>query len=553
MKRKYDAIVIGSGFGGSITSHLLSKRGMKVCLVERGRQWTTYNFPRSLSDFLMNLRLFKLDKVPLTERDFPFLEKGKLRNVFITKEDGLYDFKLSSTGMHAAVANGVGGGSLIYACVLMIPPGDVFDECWPTGVEWADVLDYEGVRDELGAVQALMPGGRELHKTRFLREAWERAGKQGELELPYLAHQRLAKPNSKADVPSTIPQECVSCANCVLGCRRMAKNTLDHVYIKEAVEEYGLHLYPSHEVTTLEPYTTDEGEELYRVICEKQHRAFEAKIVVLAAGTLGTTKLLLQCRKKGHLPHLSKHLGEHFSGNGDFQAAALQVEAPLAPPHPYIGGPTITSSIKFDNFVLEDGGVPKAVRGLMALVSSQMGELGYLKKLMKNFNFSELAPLLDQADSLSGKPNDTLARTFMFLCAGRDGADGKIVLDKDGSDIDIEWNWENEKSQKLYRDIENTLRHLVEVGMGGGYFASPLWDLFGNLITVHPLGGCSMGDTFEKGVVDSSGEVFNYPRLFVADGSIIPAALGVNPSLTIAALAKRIATKIVERYPHDNI
>ncbi len=593
MKKDYDAIVIGSGFGGSVTALRLSEMGKKVALLERGRQWTTYDFPRQLQEFLMNIRLLKLDKVPLTDKDFPFLEQNELRDIWLSKEDGLFEFKLSSTGMHAVVANGVGGGSLIYACVMIDPPTDVFDT-WPKPKDlkgqvltWTGVLGYdeqtkkyrlcEKVKGMLGVVE--VPNDL-LSKKKFFKEALEEAKKiklckDGQWdEHVYLAHQEVGcDPSRNSDVPSTHPEKCISCANSVLGCRRMAKNTLDSNYIKEAIR-HGAHLYPSHEVTAIQPLRDEKGEIVkYRVICEEQHRVFEAPIVVLAAGTLGTTKLLLRCSKEhlGTLPDLSNTLGERFSGNGDFQAGALNV--PFDPikteREPEItDGPIITSAINFNisrdgkeavNFVVEDGGVPGAVEGLMALISGQMGELGYLKKLLRDFDLSILANFISELGKFSAKPEETLKKCFMFLCSGRDGASGKIVLKKKGggpeggTDIDIEWDWDDPKSQKLYKAMEEELKNLSEMGMGGSYFASPLWSLFGHLITVHPLGGCPMGTGPNDGVVDSDGQVFNYPNLYVADGSIIPTALGVNPSLTIAALAERIADKIAEKMDGNKI
>jgi cholesterol oxidase len=507
MNREYDAVIIGSGFGGSVMALRLSEKGKKVCFLERGRQWTSYNFPRRLPEFLLSTRIMKLDNIPLTEKDFPFLEKEELQDIYLAKGDGLFEFKLSSTGMHAVVANAVGGGSLIYSCVLMETPPVVFSKGWPD-INWPAELDYQSVRNELGVAKAVLPDGSKVPKSCFFEKAWEKAGRRGRWELPDLAHQPL-----------------------------------DYL-VKKAVEK-GAHLYPSHEVTLIEPLLNDKGELTgYRVICELQRKAFEAKTVVLAAGALGTTKLLLKCKRNGTLPNLSDQLGKKFSANGDFQAGALQVSDELEPPRPHLG-PVITSAIDFDNFVMEDGVVPGAVKGLWATIAGQMGELGHFRQLLKDFDFSRLALYgTTNMGKFSAHPDDTLMRSFMFLCSGRDGADGKIVLDEDGEDIDIKWNWENEQSQTLYRDMEDELRHLVKEGMGGAYFASPIWSLLGHLITVHPLGGCIMADNPQEGVVDSNGAAFNYPGLYVADGSIIPTALGVNPALTIAALSERIAQNV---------
>ncbi len=567
MKIEYDAIIIGSGFGGAVTALRLSEKGKRVCLLERGRQWTPYDFPRDTIETFLNFRLTKLDKIPLSEKDLPFLESAELRDLYLPKEDGLFEFIPSTTGMHSLVANGVGGGSLIYACVMMEPP-DVVLANWPqpTGKQWSAVLDYDAIRRGLavgqqepqgqpGIIQPLLPNSSRLPKTELLEEMateWRNrhnipAGNtRGQYMLAELAHQPLAKPDPKLhkDIPCNKPNECISCGNCILGCRRVAKNTLDANYIKKAIRN-GVHLFPSHEVSYIQPL--DDGKKGYRVICERQNKAFEAPIVVLAAGSLGTTKLLLQCKHRGSLSGLSHMLGKRFSGNGDFQGFAY---LPGSMAHPQVG-PTITSTIDFGDLVIEDGGIPKMFRTFLALFFSQMGGIASVKDALSNFDLLQIAKYtLPRLGSLTEKPS--IMPFYLFLCVGRDAADGHIKL-KEGS-IDIEWNWASPQTQKLYKDIERTLRELVE-GIGGAYFASPLWDLFGHLVTVHPLGGCPMGENLDRGVVDTLGRVFNknnpkesadpvYPGLYVADGSIIPTALGVNPSLTIAALAEWIASQI---------
>jgi len=142
---------------------------------------------------------------------------------------------------------------------------------------------------------------------------------------------------------------------------------------------------------------------------------------------------------------------------------------------------------------------------------------------------------------------ETLRDVLPYLCMGSDAADGDMSIDEAGH---LQIDWHHPASMPLWREIENTLRTLTETpapGLDGNLMLNPTWSAQKRLITVHPLGGCPMGDDDAHGVIDTNGEVFHYPNLFVTDGSIIPTAVGPNPSKTIGAMAERISQKIVER------
>ena len=134
-----------------------------------------------------------------------------------------------------------------------------------------------------------------------------------------------------------------------------------------------------------------------------------------------------------------------------------------------------------------------------------------------------------------------------FLVMGQDAADGDMTLDGHG---DLQVTWHESASMPLWREMERTLRGLAQTpapGLGGNLMLNPTWSAQKQLVTLHPLGGCPMGDDPAHGVVDANGEVFHYPNLFVTDGSAIPTAIGRNPSKTIGALAERVSHKIAER------
>ncbi len=578
MKNEYDVVVIGSGFGGAVTAHDLAEEGRSVCILERGPQWRGKDFPcnsedyfKNMIDLLKNVQLLGIERSDLLK----FLNK-LVRLDLLNNKDGLIYYKRGEKslkrGVDIVTANGVGGGSLIYANVLHEvneKHSEVFDE-WPRpreGGDWLSILKgyYPDIKAEIGVNKARVPRepeGRAWHdKTKALKEAWRRNGGKGKFDALDLAIQRMHynkdklpvnmwtnEPRSCSDCHELRPDKgncleafresyCMSCGRCVLGCQRQNKHTLDLNYIKWAIERHGAHLYPRHEVSIIEPIK--EGPYNYKVLCHEQRRAFKAKVVVIAAGVLGTTRLLLGCKNgyRGHkktLPDLSDSLGHRFSGNGDFQAFVFDIPREI-PVNSSIG-PTITSEIDFtsddqsQSFVVEEGGVPKAIARLVSLTAFQrISEKGI--------------------KALKGLTEDTTGNTLMFLCIGRDNAYGQMKLTEDGEDVDIIYDNDNwQKLTKYVREqLEPELRRIAEA-LGGEYHANPIWEKFPEefkkIATVHPLGGCPMGESRETGVVDDQGKVFGYENLYVADGSIIPAALGVNPSLTIAALARRIAEGI---------
>jgi cholesterol oxidase len=140
---------------------------------------------------------------------------------------------------------------------------------------------------------------------------------------------------------------------------------------------------------------------------------------------------------------------------------------------------------------------------------------------------------------------DSVRDNLPYLVMDIDAADGEMLIDDEGN---LEINWNHIQSMPLFREIERKLREITETprpGLDGNLMLNPTWLAQRHLITVHPLGGCPMGDDDTKGVVDANGQVFNYPNLYVVDGSIVPSALGFNPSKTIGALAERVSERII--------
>jgi hypothetical protein len=215
-------------------------------------------------------------------------------------------------------------------------------------------------------------------------------------------------------------------------------------------------------------------------------------------------------------------------------------------------GPTITAVIDYGDrlkkrgFLIEDGGFPDVLRANLKRVPGGLATGRRLLRLLKNVfgkvTQNELAEgVFNQLDL------ESVRDALPYLAMGSDAADGDMTIDEEGR-LQIEWH--HDGSMPLWREIESALRTITEApspGLDGNLMLNPNWSAQKQLVTVHPLGGCPMGDDEGHGVFNPNGEVFNYPNLFVTDASIIPTAVGPNPSKTIGAMAERIPCKIIER------
>jgi cholesterol oxidase len=329
---------------------------------------------------------------------------------------------------------------------------------------------------------------------------------------------------------------CIHLGNCDIGCDVDARNTLDRNYIPLA-ERKGAEVRELHLVTDIAPI--DGG---YKVSFDRLHDGARtpgsqtARLVVIAAGSLGSTELLLRCRDlTGSLPAISARLGHGWSSNGDFLTPAFYGDRAI---HPSIG-PTISCAIDFldgseggERFWIEDGGFPN----LLACMLQAEGT-GAQRGFMAQTLLTAMQHLLQGAEP---------ARNVMpWFAQGVDAADGQLKLARHllSGELFLDLQWDVAKSRKVMDQI--VAMHLrLSAATGGHPLVPPSWSLFHYLITPHPLGGCNIGTSAADGVVNHAGEVFGYRNLYVADGAVVPEALGVNPSRTIAALAERTAALI---------
>jgi cholesterol oxidase len=270
-----------------------------------------------------------------------------------------------------------------------------------------------------------------------------------------------------------------------------------------------------------------------RLIRGEEH----ATRVFLAAGSLGSTELLLRCRDVfGTLPKLSRQLGRNWSPNANVLSMATYPEAGRVQQSV---GPTISAVVDFvdrpvdgERFVIEDDGYPNVLLGSLR-ASVEAGTTGALGRSV----------LAEIEEHLRGERQSNM---MVWLGAGVDAADGELRLRRAWPtpwERTLDLRWTADRSRGVVEAILAMHRRMTEAT--GGRLKPPVaWRLGGNLVTIHPLGGCKIGVTPETGVVDHLGQVFGYPNLYVVDGAILPTSAGRNPSHTIAALAERAAAHV---------
>ncbi|HWG74828.1 MAG TPA: GMC family oxidoreductase [Acidimicrobiales bacterium] len=547
----FDAIAVGSGFGASAAACRLAQAGRSVLVLERGRSYPPGSFPRSPSGIGANL----------------WDPSSGLYGMF-----DVWAFR----GIESLVSSALGGGSLIYANVLLRKDPKWFVEDTPGQARQPWPITYDDLEPHYEAAEAMLGAQRypfdvapysATAKTSAMRDA------AAELNLdwqrPPLAV-TFANPG-RPPVPSEpiveahpnlhgLPRRtCRLCGECDIGCNDGAKNTVDYNYLSRAADA-GAEIRTLCEVRRIDPvagggYRVGYVRHDPEAVPGELHYA-SARRLILGAGTFGSTYLLL--RNRSALPALSPTLGSHFSGNGDLltflrhssrRVQGAAVPRPLNPEY----GPVITSAIRMPDtldgngdvgrgFYIEDGGNPHFLDWVVqsAGVPSVLARATRFA-LRRAWSHLRGKPRSHISADISGLLGGGTASATMLpmLCMGRDVPDGTMRLR--GGDLDLDWTMRT--SAAYFDRVEETMGRIA--GVLGASLANNPMRLFRRLITVHPLGGVPMGSGPGRGVVDGWGEVFSYPGLHVVDGSVMPGPVGPNPSLTIAAFAERAAAHIV--------
>lgn len=537
MKDHYQVVVIGSGYGGGIAASRMARAERQVCVLERGKE-------------------FQPGEYPDTEPEAVAEMQADLPEHHIGSRAGLYDLRVNPD-INVFLGCGLGGTSLVNANVSLRAEARLFDDPrWP-----------KAFRDDL--------------KT-LLEEGYRRAEEMlkptpyPETFPPLAKLQALQKSAAAIGVNCYRPpinvtfkdgtnhvgveqHKCELCGDCVSGCNYGAKNTLIMNYLPDA-KNHGAEIFTQVSVRRLE---RKNGRWLVHYqLLESGREKFDAPtlfvaadVVVLGAGTLGSTEVLLRSRENGL--SLSDRVGERFTGNGDVLAFGYNNDdvidgigyghRPPAGRAPV--GPCITGVIDGRaqpeperGMVIEEGSIPGALSGFLPAA------LAGAAKMVGKDTDSGVADFVKETaremDSLvRGAYHGAARNTQTYLVMTHDDGNGRMVLE-DGR---LRIHWPGVGEQPIFEEVNERLKQATRP-LGGTFVKNPLWSkLFKhNLISVHPLGGCVMAESADRGVVNHKGQVFSgkqgaavHEGLYVIDGSVVPRPLGVNPLLTISAIAER--------------
>jgi cholesterol oxidase len=511
----YDFVVIGSGFGGSVAALRLSEKGYKVAVLEKGKRWRAEDFPRTnwnVRKYLWNPAL-KLQGI---------LQMTVLRHCVV---------------LHGA---GVGGGSLVWAntCV-QVPDAVLRDERWPAGVDWPAALapHYATARRMLGAT----PAPRTFPADELLRQVVEEeTGRPATLRrhevAVFFGEPGVMVPDPYFGGSGPARAGCTFCGACMTGCKHGAKNTLDQNYLFLA-ERLGCEIHPETAVVDVRP-AEGGGYEIDTVRSTawlaRRPRRYRARAVVLAAGALGTTRLLLRCKERGSLPRLSDQLGNFVRTNSEALLGALERDDRID----FSEGLAITSGVQVDAQTHMEICRHGKGQDFMSLLTTQLTPdlppwprwarwvggifrhpVQHARMLfIRNWAVRTMVLLVMQP-----------VESWMRLRLGR--RLGVEVLRSEDA---------HGPPPPAYLPVAHRTAERLAAKVGGTP-GNLLLEVLGNRsTTAHILGGAVIASDPSRGVCDAQGRVFGHEGLYVADGAAVPANLGVNPSLTITALAEHV-------------
>ena len=524
MNKTYDYVIIGSGFGGSVSALRLTEKGYSVLILEKGKRFTEQDFAKS------NWQYWRYVWMPAI-RAFGILQISILKGVMV---------------LHGA---GVGGGSLGYANVLEIPTDETFaTPPWNQNMKWGETLKehYVTARRMLGAARNPKLWKADL----LLKEMAEERGMGHTFRATdvgaYFGESGVTVPDPFFDGQGPTRAGCKHCGGCMVGCRHNAKNTLPKNYLYFA-EKKGAELCAEVEVTDVRPSTLDGSR--YEITYQnstsffKNQQTVHARNVIFSAGVMGTMKLLLNLRDvKGSLPNLSRRLGHMVRTNSEALLGSVARRSDIN----YSEGVSISSIYNYDEITrvepvrypdgsslmrflaapLIDTDVNVPLRLLKFLWWALMHPLDFLKALVLPGWAHNVTILLvmQHADNRMrfqiGRSGFTLFRRAM------------VAEEEPGYEIGAQVKGSHELTREFSKRINGV----------------PLGSVGENLLnlptTAHILGGAPIGKDADEGVVNENFEVHNYEGMYIIDGSIMPANPGVNPSLTITALAEYAMSRI---------
>ena len=516
--KTYDYIIIGSGFGGSVSAMRLAEKGYSVAVIEKGKRIRTPDFPKS------NWKLSKYLWVPMLKW-FGFQKLTFFKEVFI----------LSGVG--------VGGGSLVYANTQMVPPDAFFNNpVWAHLKDWKAVLMpfYDKAKFMLGTT----PYPYEYVEDKMLKEVAKDMGREdsyGSVNVGVYFGDTEKETDPYFNGQGPMRKGCTECAGCMVGCRFNAKNTLDKNYLYFA-EKFGTEVIPETLVTKIE-FVDD----TYHIHVKqstswfsKKNRVYKSKGLVVSGGVLGTMDLLLKQKHEDKtLTNLSDTLGLNVRTNSESLCAVGDANTKMN------NGIAITSIFNPDDDThveivkYPDGS--GAMAKLASLATGNGSPLVRTAKLIGNIITQPINFL-----KMTFKPNITKTSIIFLVMQTLDNS-MKMIWKKGLFGSGIAFDNKGANRVPAYIEIGQEVMHRYAKKVDG-IAANTITEVMFNMSsTAHILGGCPMGETPETGVVNEKFEVHNYPNMYILDGSIIPCNLGVNPSLTITTLSEYAMSLVPEK------
>lgn len=547
IRESYTVVIIGSGYGGSVLGSRLARAGVSVAILERGREFVPGAFPRTLPE---SVEEFTVDA-----------PDGKLG-----RENGLYWARLNDD-ISVVSGSGLGGTSLINANVSLRPDARVFrDGLWPN-----EIAEDDGALLDTGYARAtawLNPNPYPDDAPRLPKlEAHRKSA--AAMGLPFVKVPINVTFQDRLNAAGVQQAACTLCGDCVSGCNYGSKNTLRMNYLPDAAA-HGAEIYCEVEARSVAA-SGGRWRVNYRLLgvgregFEAPDSFVHAEIVILAAGALGSTELLLRSRAEG-LP-VSSMLGAHFTGNADTLGFAFatrdRIDAAgfgrLEPGEVGPVGPCITSMIdgrddgdgSFDEMILEEGNIPGPIAS--ATITMLEASAAVEGERTTDTLSSRARALLGELDTaVRGTHHGVASHSQVYLGIGMDDDEGQMLLIDDRLSI----SWPGVGTEPMFQTINARMKGAT-AALEGTFVRDPVWTkvLGRRLVTVHPLGGCAMADSANAGVVNHKHLVYTgedprsvHDGLYVVDGSVVPSPLSVNPLLTITALAERCAMHIARDY-----